>query len=218
MGSFLVIGMGRFGSSIAINLHEMKHDVLVVEANEDIVSTIADKVTDVIIGDVKDETLLRSLGVKNFDCSIVAIGDAIEDSVLTTIMLKEMGAKKVVCKAKNEWHAKILAQLGVDKVICPESDMGKRVAHSLAQQNIIDYLEISPDYGIVEVVTPTHWVGKSVIELHLRRKFGITVIAIRSSTSGEVLFSPGGDMMLHQNDVLTVIGLNKDLDKVCALR
>ena len=218
MGSFLVIGMGRFGSSIAINLCQMKHDVLVVEVDEDIASAVAPRVTDVIIGDVKDETVLRSLGVKNFDCVVVAIGDAIEDSVLTTIMLKEMGAKKLVCKAKNEWHTKILTQLGADKVICPESDMGRRVAHSLAQQNIIDYLEISPDYGIIEVITPMGWVGKSLAEHHLRRKHGITVIAVRRGVNNEVAFSPGGDMVLSESDVLTIIGLKKDLDKVCSLK
>ena len=214
MGSFLVIGMGRFGSAVATELCRMKHDVMIVDEHEDNVSHIADQVTNVIIGDARDEAVLRSLGIKNFDCVVVAIAGVIEGSVLTTIMLKEMGAKKIVCKAQNEWHAKILTQLGADKVVRPESDMGKRVAHSLTQQNIIDYLEISHEYGIIELITPTGWVGKSIVSNNLRRKYGITVIAIRDTENDKVKFSPNADTVLNAGNILTIIGAMKDLDKL----
>ena len=218
MGSFLIIGMGRFGSSVATELYRMKHDVLVVDEREENTAGIAGQVTDVIIGDTRDEAVLRSLGVHNFDCVVVAMAGAIEDSVLTTIMLKEMGTKMLVCKAHNDWHAKILTQLGADKVIHPEYDMGKRVAHSLAQKNIIDYLEISADYSIVEIITPALWADKSIMKSNLRRKHGITVLSIRSAETNKIHFSPNADAVLRQGDILTVMGAKKDLNVISSLK
>ena len=218
MGSYLVIGMGRFGSSVATELFRMKHDVLVVDMREEKVSSLIHQVTDAVIGDAKDEAVLRSLDVYSFDAIIVTMASCIEDSVLTTIMLKEMGAKMLVCKAQNEWHAKILSQLGADRVINPESDMGKRLAHSLAQRNIMDYLEISPDFGVMEIVTPRQWVDKSISKNNLRRKYGITVMAIHNAQTDEVVFSPSADMVLCESDALTVIGSKQDLDTISALR
>ena len=218
MGSFLVIGTGRFGSAVATELYHMKHDVLAVDNRESDVSAIVNQVTNVIIGDAKDESVLRSLGIKNFDCVIVAIASAIEDSVLITIMLKEMGAKMIVCKAQNEWHAKILTQIGADKVIRPESDMGKRVAHSLIQQNIIDYLDLSSEYGILEMFVPENWVNQSIIKNNLRRKHGINVIAIRSAGTGKIQFSPNAETVLQERDILTVIGSKQDLDAIGSLK
>ena len=175
-------------------------------------------VTDVIVGDAKDEAVLHSLDVKSFDCVIVSMAGAIEDSILITMMLKEMGAKCVVCKAQNERHAKILTQLGADRVIRPEYDMGIRVAQSLAHHNIIDYLEISPDYYVMEVVTPKHWVDKSIVKNNLRRKYGVTVIAIRCAQTGKVKFSPDADMVLREGDVLTLIGSKRELDAIGELK
>jgi trk system potassium uptake protein TrkA len=218
MSSFLIIGIGRFGGAVATELYELRHDVLVVDDDEDNISGIIDKVTNVIIGDARDEAVLRSLGVQNFDCVVVAIGDEIEDSVLTTIMLKEMGAKMIVCKAQNDWHAKILTQLGADRVIRPESDMGKRVAHSLAQRNIINYLEISPEYGIIEINTPALWISKSILSCNIRKKHGVTVIAVRSALTGKTVFSPDADVILGEGDTLTVIGSKRDLDKIGSLK
>ncbi len=218
MSSFLVIGMGRFGSSVATELYELKHDVLVVDEKEDNVANVVNHVTEVIIGDAKDETVLRSLDIYSFDCVIVAMAGTIEDSVLTTIMLKEMGAKMIVCKAQNEWHAKILTQIGADKIIRPESDMGKQVALSLVRKNIIDYFEISPDYGVLEIVTPNQWIGKNIRENNLRSKYGITVIAIRNPETEKMIYSPIADELLHEGDTLTLIGSKKDLEKISDLK
>ena len=218
MGSFLVIGMGRFGSSVATELCRMKHEVLAIDEAEDNVAGIVNQVTDVIIGDAKDEAVLRSLGVQNFDCVIVAMAGALEDSILTTMMLKEMGAKFIVGKAQNERHAKILSLLGADKVIRPELDMGKRVARSLTQKNIIDVLEISTEYGIVELVAPRQWVDKSIVKINLRRKHGVTVIAVRAAGTDKVNFSPDADTVLREGDILTVIGSKRDLDAISALK
>ncbi|MCL2084621.1 MAG: TrkA family potassium uptake protein [Oscillospiraceae bacterium] len=218
MMSFLVIGMGRFGSSLAAELHGMKHEVLAVDEREENVAGVMNHVTNVIIGDTKDEAVLRSLGVHNFDCVVVAMAGSIEDSILTTMLLKEMRAKKIVCKAQNERHSKILSLIGADKVILPEHDMGKRAARSLTQKNMLDYIEISPDYGIVELITPQHWVNKSIMKNNLRRKYGVTVIAIRSAETGEVGFSPNADRVLLQGDVLTVLGSKHELSAISALK
>ena len=214
MGSYLVIGMGRFGSAVATELYQIKNDVLVVDKHEEKVSNILNLVTNAIIGDTKDETVLRSLDIPSFDCVIIATATAIEDSVLTAIMLKEMGAKMIVCKARNEWHEKILIQLGVDKVIRPEYITGKRVAHSLAQKNIIEQLELSPEYSIIELTTPTHWINKSIGTSNLRKKYGITLLAIRSAKTDELSLSINEGTILYEGDILTLIGPKENLDKI----
>ena len=218
MGSFLVIGMGRFGSSLAVELHQLKHDVLVLDKREEDVAGVISQVTDAVIGDAKDEGVLRSLGIQNFDSVIVCMADAIEDSILTTMTLKELGAKHIICKAQNERHAKILSQLGAEKVIRPEYDMGKRVANTLARRNIRDYLEISSDYGVMEIITPGQWANKSIMKNNLRRKYGVTVMAFRDRETGKVEFSPDADAILREGDTLTVIGSKKCLDAVGALK
>ncbi|MDR1735456.1 MAG: TrkA family potassium uptake protein [Oscillospiraceae bacterium] len=218
MSSFLVIGMGRFGSAVATELYRMKHEVLAVDELEELGAAVADSVTNVIIGDAKDEAVLRSLGVPNFDCVVVAMAGGIEDSILITMMLKELGAQHIVCKAQNERHARVLDLLGADKIIRPEYDMGIRVARSIGHYNIIDYLEISPEYGIMEMVTPKQWVDKSIIKNDLRRKYGITVVAIRSAETGNIKFSPNADSALCAGDVLTVIGSKQELDEISALK
>lgn len=218
MGSYLVIGAGRFGSSVATELYKMKHDVLVVDERENNIAGIVNQVTEVVIGDAKDEAVLRSLDIYSFDCVIVAMSGSIEDSIMPTIMLKEMGAKMIVCKAQNEWHAKILTRLGADRIINPESDMGRRVAHSLVRRNIIDYLELSSDYGIAEISTPAQWIGKSIVENNLRRKYGITIAAIHSAEKDKMKFSPSADAVLRDGDILTVIGTKKELDVISALK
>ena len=218
MGSFLVIGMGRFGSSVAIELYKMKNEVLAVDMSEDRATEIMNHVTDVVVGDAKDEAVLQSLDVKNFDGVIVAMAGSIEDSILITMMLKELGAKSVVCKAQNERHARILTQLGADRVIRPEYDMGIRVARSVAQRNMVDFLEISPDYCVMEVVTPKHWVGKSIVKNNLRRKYGVTVIAIRCAKTDKVKFSPDAEVVLCEGDILTLIGSKHEMDTICVLK
>ena len=218
MGSYLVIGMGRFGRSLAVELHQLKHEVMVLNKREEDVVDVINQVTDVVIGDAKDEAVLRSLGVQNFDSVVVCMADAIEDSILTTMTLKELGAKSIICKAQNERHAKILYQLGAEKVIRPELDMGKRVANSLARRNIKDYLEISPEYGVIEVITPKQWSNKSIVKNNLRRKYGVTVMAIRDHETDKVEFSPDADVILHEGDALTIIGSKKSLDAVSDLK
>lgn len=217
MDSFLVIGAGRFGRSVAVELHKMKQDVLVVDKNEENIASIVDKVPNVIIGDVRDEAVLRSLGVQNFSCVVVAIASNLESSILTTMMLKEMDARFIVCKAQNERHANILHRIGADKVSHPELDMGKRVAFSLVHKNVIDFIEVSPEHSIMEISVPRQWVGKSILKSDLRKKHGITIISIQDKLTNKVNFSPDAETILHEHDIITFIGRKKNLESVSTL-
>lgn len=214
MGSFLVIGMGRFGSSVAMELFNLGNEVLIIDEHEDNVSRFADRVTSAIVGDAKDEAVLNAVGIHNFDCVVVAMAGSIEDSIIITILLKEIGVKKVVCKAQNEHHAKALTLIGADKVVRPEYDMGKRVAHSLTHKSFIDFFELSPDLSIVEITTPKEWADKTIIESNLRRKYGITLLAIHRVNSKGLLVAPNADVVLKADDILVVFGSTKDINAI----
>ncbi len=214
MSSYLVIGMGRFGSAMATELYRLGHEVFVIDEHEESIAKVVDYVTHAIVGNANDESVLKSISVSHFDCIVVAIAGGIEESVLITLMVKEMGAKRIIAKAQNEQHAKVLDRVGADKVIRPEHDMGKRLAHSLAHRNIIDLIELSEDHRIAEISPLKAWLGKTLGETNLRRKYGLTVLAIRSEGEKEVKISPDADMHIKSGDVLVVIGAIRDLDAV----
>lgn len=209
MKQFAVIGLGRFGRSVAVTLSKMGYDVLAIDINEEKVNDIMEYVTHAVQMDAMEEQALRSLGIRNFDVVIVAIGQSVQSNILVTVMLKEMGVKKVVAKAVTELHGKVLAKVGADKVVFPERDMGVRVAHALVSKNILDQINISPDYSIIELVTPDEFAGKTLGEGEIRGKYGVTVLAIRRGN--EVIISPGAKQMVREGDVLVVVGRNEKL-------
>ena len=220
MSSFLVIGLGRFGSTLASELYEMGHEVFAVDKIEDRVARMTNNVTHAVVGNVNDESVIGSFGIADFDCVILAIADSLEDSVLITLMVKELGAKRIVCKAQDEQHEKVLLKVGADTVVRPEHDMGKRTAHVLGQKHIIDVIELSPDYQIAEVTAPREWSGRTIGECDLRRRYGITVLAIsrgRGHGDLEIDISPGADAMIQSGDALVVVGSNESVDEVGAL-
>lgn len=212
MDSFVVLGIGRFGQSIAKTLYEAGYEVLAIDQNEEIVQNISDHVTHAVAGDVTDEKVLRSLGIRNFDVAIVAIGGNMESSILITLLLKECGVKHVLAKAQSDLHAKVLSRVGADKVIFPERDMGVRVAHNLVSKNILDYIELSPDYSIIETIVPENWDGKTLQELNVRGKHGINIMAIKNGK--EINISPKADDIIKKDDTLVVVGSNGDLNKL----
>ena len=215
MKQFVVIGVGRFGSALAKRLFDMGHEVLAVDIDEELIQVISDKVTHAIAADATDENVLRSLGVRNFDVGIVAIGDDIQSSIITTLMLKEMGLKYVVAKAQNEIHAKVLKKLGADRVVFPERDMGIRVAHNLISTNILDIIELSPDYSLLEFEVFSSWIGESLKNLNLRSKYGINVLAIKNNIgNGSINVSPRAQDLIKEGDILVVVGSNEDLLKL----
>lgn len=201
---FVVIGLGRFGSSVAKTLYSLGNEVLAIDTDEEVVQSISDSVTHAVQADATDEATLRSLGVRNFDVAVVTIGSNVQSSVMITLLIKELGVKYVIAKAQNELHAKVLYKIGADRVVFPERDMGVRVAHNLCSSNILDYIELSPDYSIMELTAIDEWENKSLRELGMRSKYGINVMAIKTGT--QINVSPSADDKINHGDVLVVIG------------
>lgn len=214
MKQFVVIGIGRFGSALAQRLYDLGHEVLAIDVNEEEIQKISDKVTHAVTADASDESVLRSLGVRNFDVGIVAIGDDIQSSIIVTLMLKELGVKYVVAKAQNDLHAKVLLKIGADRVVFPERDMGERVAHNLIATNILEFIELSPEFSIIEFAIPHAWVGKNLRDLNLRVKYGVNVVAIKKADTEEINAAPKADDDLDENTILVVIGSNDDLKRL----
>jgi trk system potassium uptake protein TrkA len=211
MQSFVILGLGRFGQSVAKTLCELGQEVLVIDENESLIQSVSNQITYAMVGNVTDENVLKSVGIKNFDAAVVSTGKNLESSILVTQMLKEMGMKYILVKAQNELHARVLTKLGADRVVFPEQDMGVRAAHNLVSTNIIDYIELSPDYTIIELNAPKRWEDKTLKELNVRAKHGINIIAIKNGMKINV--APTADYLIKSNDVLVVIGSKSDIDK-----
>ena len=215
MKQFLLIGIGRFGNALATRLFQLGHEVLAIDKDEEAIQSISDKVTHAVTADATDENVLRSLGARNFDVGVVAIGEDIEASIITTLILKEMGLKYVVAKAQNETHARVLKKLGADRVVFPERDMGIRVAHNLIATNILDIIELSPDYSLLEFEAFSTWIDKSLENINLRAKYGINVLAIKNNNSnGFINVAPKAQDIVKRGDILVVVGSNEDLLKL----
>lgn len=208
---FVVIGLGRFGSSLAQELIEMGCEVLGIDHSEERVEAMTDKLTQAVMADATDEDMLRSLGVRNLDCGIVAIGDDMERSILTAISLKELGVKMVVAKAMSLLHGRALERIGVDRVIFPERDMGVRVAHQLVTPHLLDYIELSRDYRIVEMTVPSCMHGKSLAEVNTRAKYGCSIIALNGRAG--IIVAPTAHDYLHEGDIMVVIGSNESIER-----
>lgn len=204
MRQFVVIGLGRFGSSVARTLHEMGYEVLGVDRHPDKIQGAAAYLTHVVQADATDEEVLKNLGIRNFDCAIVSIGEDIQASILVTLLLKEMGIKYVVAKALNDLHAKVLSKIGADRIVFPEREMGARIAHNLVSSHILDYIQLSPEHNIVEVEATPEWNGKTLRQLNLRSRFGVNVLAIKRGK--QVRVSPTAEEVVLAGDVLVVIG------------
>ena len=212
MKQFMIIGCGRFGSSIATTLFKLGHEVMVIDLDEERIQDIAEEVTYAVQADVSDENVLMELGISNFDVVIVSIGSNYQASIMATLIAKESGVKKVVAKAHDSLHGKVLAKIGADKIIYPERDMGVRVAHNLVSSNILDFIELSPDYSILEITALEQWINKSLKELRLPTNYGINVMAIKRGSNINV--SPYANDIILKGDVLVVIGNTVDIEKI----
>lgn len=204
MKSYIVIGMGRFGSEVARRLCELGCEVLAMDNNSELVQQISGDVTQAVVGDARDKEVLKALGVGELDCGVVAIGDSLGDSVLATMYLKELGVPYVVCKAHDETHRQVLRKLGADKVVIPEQEQANRLARNLSSPNVLDYIELSDAYGIIELPAPTPWLHKSLKELNVRAKLGVNIIAVKQGRHINV--SPGADYAVQPGDTIVVLG------------
>ncbi|MGN1030005.1 MAG: potassium channel family protein [Butyricicoccaceae bacterium] len=214
MKSFLVIGLGRFGTAVALELSMLHHDVVAIEEDEARAEVAAEKLTHVVIGDAKDEAVLKSVGVRNFDGVIVATTN-IEDSVMITLLAKEMGANYVICKVLSDSHAKVLSRIGADRVVFPERDMGARVAQIVSSSNVLDFIELSDEFAIVEMPTPGKWVGKSLIQLSIRASYGVNVLAIKHGKEVSINIEP--KYRFRAEDVVVVLGSDKQIRRLESL-
>ncbi len=209
---FVILGAGRFGTSVAIKLVELGAEVLIVDNDPAVVQYLADKVTYAVKADVTQEGALTALGLRNFDTAIVTIGGDIKSSTLVTLMLKEMGLKNIIAKAQDRLHAKVLYKIGADRVVFPEKEMGIRIAKNLMASNVMDFIELSENYSIVEVSPLEEWIGKSIVEIDVRRSYGLNIVGIKKGKDMKINLMP--DYVIERGDILVVIGNNQDLKEI----
>lgn len=212
MKQFVIFGLGSFGSAVATELVELGHEVLGVDNDEEKVDLLKDTLTKVVKVDITDEKVLQELGVKNFDAAIVSLGTDLESSILITIMLKEIGIKYVITKANNPLHGRVLEKVGSDKVVYPERDEGIRIARSLIMPNVKNQMELSQKYSLIEIAALPVFCEKTLDELDLPGKYGVTLLAIRRGN--QFTFSPTPKHTINENENLILVGENKKIDQL----
>lgn len=212
MKQFVVVGLGRFGSSVATTLAENGHDVLAIDRDPEIIQAISADVTHAVEADATDEEALKTLGVRNFDVAVVSIGDNVSANILCTLILKELNLPYVIVKAPDSLHGKVLTKVGADRVVYPERDMGARIAQNLISSNVLDYIEFAPEYGVIEILAGEKMTGKTLKELELRANFDVNVMAIKRGD--QLYISPGADDKILEGDKLVLMGKNENLEKM----
>ena len=212
MKSYMVVGLGRFGTEVARKLCELGCEVMAIDASSEPVQQLSSAVTHAVVANAQDKEVLRALGAKDFDCAIVCIGGSLGDSVLATMNLKELGVGHIVCKAHDETHRQVLLKLGADQVVIPEQENAARLARSLSNPNVLDYIELSDAYGIIEVPAPKKWLDKTLKELNVRAKLGVNIIAVKRD--GVINVSPAADYLIQLGDTMVVLGDTAALNAV----
>ena len=217
MKSFCIIGLGRFGQTLARSLVRNGHEVIIVDEDEAAVSALADYVSDAVIGETTSESVLRQAGAADVDCVVIAISKNLGDCIITTLLLKDMGAKKVIVRANSDLECRVLEKVGADMVVFPEKQMGERLAYTLDKNNVIDHIQFSSEYSIVETSVPADWIGKSMLELNIRREYSVNVIAV-TSKGCKMNISPDPKKLFEEGDSVTVIGENRNVDKLVKMK
>ncbi|PRX25286.1 trk system potassium uptake protein TrkA [Orenia metallireducens] len=212
MRQFIVVGLGRFGYSVAKTLADKHYDVLAIDTDEEKIQEISSIVTHAVQADATDEEALKTLGASNFDVAVVSIGENIHANILATLILKELGVKSVVVKAKDQLHGKVLGKVGADRIVYPERDMGMRIANNLISSNVLEYIELAPNYSVVEIAADENMYNKNLLDLQLRSRFGVNVMAIKSQDGIDI--SPRAESKIKAGDTLIVMGDNDSLDEL----
>lgn len=208
---FVVIGLGRFGGSIVNELVKLGANVMAIDSDPERVSDFAKIATEAVVADTTDEEVVKSLGIRNFEHVIVAIGEDIKASILTTIILKELGVQQITVKATDDYHEKVLRKIGADHVVHPERDMGIRIANNIMSNNVLDYLELSDEHSIMEIKANEKIANYSLVELDIRKKYGINIVGIKRED--QIIISPPANEKILLNDVLLVIGADVDINR-----
>lgn len=209
---YVVIGLGRFGGSVTKTLCSLGYEVMGIDKDERRVQEYASILTHVYQADSTDDNIMKELGVRNFDHAIVAIGEDLQSSILTTLILKDLGIKYVTAKATSDYHQRVLEGVGADHIVHPERDTGVRVAHQVTSKNMIEFLELSPEHSLVEVIAPSSFGGKTLKTINIRAKYGCSVMAIRRKDN-EIIVSPHADELIFEGDMLVMIGKNSDITR-----
>jgi trk system potassium uptake protein TrkA len=210
---FCVIGLGNFGFYVVAALYEAGHDIIAIDINKDKVQKVKEICSYALEGDAANKEFLKSQGLAEMDAVVISMGERSHISTLVTLHLKEIGVKRICVKAQNEDHGRILERVGADEIIFPEKDMARRIAHNLTNPNIMEYIPLAEEYSLSESEPPKHFIGKTLAELNLRRKYQLTVIAIKDVLTDEFIPAPPADHMIKDSDVLILIGKGDDLDK-----
>lgn len=213
---YAVLGLGRFGTTVAVTLAEAGFQIMAVDRDEEAVQDVADLVTYAVRGDVTDPDMVRSLGLGNMDGVVIAIANNLEASVMATLLAKESGASYIIAKGDNELHKTILQKMGADKVVIPEQEMGVNVARNLTLGRFTDLIELSSDVSLVEMEVPSSWVGKNLIELDLRGKYSVNVVAVKSESGTDVTPNPAKAM--EKNQSILISGRNEDIQRLSRIR
>ena len=208
---FVVIGLGRFGGSIAKELIQQGAEVMVIDSSSERVDEFSHIATQAIVADTTDEAVIKSLGLWNYDHIIVAIGENIQASILTTLILKECGVKKITVKAQNDYHEKVLKKIGADVVVHPERDMGIRIANNILSNNVLDYLELSDEHSIMEIRANEKLANHTIIDLDIRAKYGVNIVGLKRGE--KIIVSPPANEVILEHDVLLVIGADVDINR-----
>lgn len=213
---YAVLGLGRFGTTVAVTLAEAGFQIMAVDRDEEAVQDVADLVTYAVRGDVTDPDMVRSLGLGNMDGVVIAIANNLEASVMATLLAKESGASYIIAKGDNELHKTILQKMGADKVVIPEQEMGVNVARNLTLGRFTDLIELSSDVSLIEMEVPASWVGKNLIELDLRGKYSVNVVAVKSESGTDVTPNPAKAM--EKNQSILISGRNEDIQRLSRIR
>lgn len=209
MKSFCIIGLGKLGQTIAATLTADGKEVLVIDIDADKVNSFADNVTNAIIGDPTNDAVLKAAGVADYECAIVCIAENINANILLTLKLKEIGVKKVISRAVNDGHRRVLEKVGADMIIFPEKDIGERLAFTLSRDRVVDFMEFK-GFQIAEITVPEKWIGKTVIELDVRKKYGITIVAV-TAADGTVTVSPSATRPFTDGDLISIAGSDRQV-------
>lgn len=209
-----VIGLGSFGTNLALTLAKTRQSVLVIDEMQEKIDTIGDSVSNAICGDATNESVLRAAGVKNCDCAVICMENNLSDSILITLLLKELGIKKIVVRATDERQKKVLLKVGADFVVLPEKESGTKLAYTLSRRGMVDYFAPSGGFAIAEIVVPKGWVGRSVIEADVRKKHNVNVIAVATQSGEEFELLADPNRKFVENELLVVAGGNSAIEKL----
>lgn len=208
---FVVIGLGRFGGGIVRELVKQGANVMAIDTDSERVDEFARIATQAVVADTTEEEVIKSLGLRNFEHVIVAIGEDIQSSILTTLILKELGVPQITAKAQNDYHEKVLRKIGADFVVHPERDMGIRIANNMLSNSVLDYLELSAEHSLKEIKASDNIAGNSLIELDIRAKYGVNIVGI--TRGNDILISPAATERIQLGDILLIIGADVDINR-----